>query len=145
MIEHKATCPVRIRGARITGSIPGVVCNCDGFPFHYWDRKGEPLTVTEWADLHGDTDYRISPREWVVPGRVEVVVLWDGFEPYRVTFTDEDPPLIFYVSVLHQRPDGSLSGVDERYHVATEAEALERFAELIAEMRHRYPRHPPVL
>lgn len=77
----------------------------------YFERQGRPIDLMTWADLWKDAAYRFVERTWIVQDVLEVVTVWDGFDPYRVDFTDA-PPRIFKVAELGWR-DGKLSNARE--------------------------------
>lgn len=100
----------------------------------YFDRSGTPITLERWSELFEDNSYRFVQRTWVIPNELEVVTMWNGFDPYRVDFRQE-PARIFYVSELHWK-SGKLGDVHERL-VASEAEAAAAHESLVASLRAR--------
>ena len=98
----------------------------------HFDRSGAPITLARWTELSEDQSYRYVERTWVHGFEHEVVTLWNGFDPYRLNFTD-GPPLIFIVSEL--RTNGAKVDVHEHHLVATEAEASAAHHALVKHLR----------
>ena len=98
----------------------------------HFDRSGASITLERWAELSDDKSYRFVQRTRVHSSDVEVVTLWNGFDPYRVDFTNE-PPRIFIVSEL--RTNGDKVDVREHHTLATEAEARAAHETLVGRLR----------
>lgn len=104
----------------------------------YFDRQGRPIDLMTWAGLWKDAAYRFVERTWIVKEVLEVVTVWEGFDPYRVNFEDA-PPRIFRVAELHWR-DGKLSQAREHAMLATEPEATaahQTAVSILDDRRHR--------
>jgi len=106
----------------------------------YFDRQGKPIDLITWDKLWEDPGYRFVKRSWVVPDRVEVVTVWEGFDPYRVEFRPDAPPRIFRIAILHWR-EGKIREVDERGLVVREQDAVAQHAALVTEIEGAMSKH----
>jgi hypothetical protein len=100
---------------------------------HYFDREGQPIGLERWAELWNDTSYRFIERTWIQEGVIEVVVTWEGFDPYRVQYED-GPPRLFRVAELRWK-DGKVQSAREQEMNAIESEARAAHAALVTALR----------
>ncbi len=91
---------------------------------YYYDRQGNPLTLTEWANaFEKGFDAKVVKQETLPNGRW-VSTVWIGLD-HRF---GDGPPLIFESMVF--RTKDSMEEVDSRRY-STEEEALVGHADLV--------------
>jgi hypothetical protein len=98
----------------------------------YFDRAGAPITFDQWAALSEDSAYLFVARTWIVPETLEVVTLWEGFDPYRDDY-EAWPPQIFRVAEVTWERGTVKSAREELF--ATEVEALAEHQALVERLR----------
>lgn len=70
---------------------------------NYYDKKGKPITVEEWAKLLNNFDYKIIKRDDV--GSYWVSTVWLGLDH---SFAKESlAPLIFETMAFKKKDDGT--------------------------------------
>lgn len=88
----------------------------------YFDRKGNPMALLDWARLCEDDDYKIVKQEDV--GDYFVSTVWVGL---NMAFWREMPIKIFetmiFVKDKEQKRKDPIDGYQDRY--STEEEAIE--------------------
>ncbi len=82
----------------------------------YYDRKGQPLDLMEWARLHEDRDYMIVAQHWIRGWMVSTV--WLGLNH---NWIGSGPPVIFETMVF---PPGDEAGE----HGTMSEEYCERYS-----------------
>ena len=87
---------------------------------YYFDRKGNPLSLEEWADLFKDKKYHAVCQEYI--GKYYISTIWLGV---NYNFYEGDP-IIFETMVF---ANGSWSDLDMKRY-STEEEALEGHREM---------------
>ena len=80
----------------------------------YFNRKGWPISKTEYFKLHADKDY-VRVAETTLPDGKWVSTVWLG---YNYNFGDEGPPLIFETMVFPSKKN--LVEVDMRRYQTEE-------------------------
>jgi len=103
----------------------------------YYDRKGRPMDLMEWARLSEDPDYRIVAQHWVRGWMVSTV--WLGIDHGFATMFSGGPhiPVIFETMIfapgdVRLAEDDELDQYQERY--ATEEAALAGHDRALAAM-----------
>lgn len=95
-----------------------------GRPMHI-GRKGEALTLRQWAEAYCDKEGRTVART-AISDTVEVATMWMGLDSDPL---DDGPPLIFG-SIIIIHGNGNNSFKDE-IETATEDEAMEAHRTLV--------------
>lgn len=100
-------------------------------PLHvYYDRKGQPISLRRWGELHSDYDYKVLAKDIV--GISEVSTVWLGIDH---GWEQDSPPIIFETMIFVGPHD------EECWRYPTEVEALAGHemvkAMLVAEMEER--------
>lgn len=81
----------------------------------YYNRRGDRISLLEWADLYGDWGYRCLADTHV--GSRRVVTVWDGTAS-SVGFLWPSMPLIFSTAYVDERGDYEI------WELPSEASAL---------------------
>ena len=92
---------------------------------HYFNRRGEPISLEEWARTHSDSRYRNVAQHQIRGWKVSTV--WLGLD-----HAWHGPPQIFETMIFSPRgwdDEAELNNYQERH--ATEAEAEARHYEII--------------
>ena len=89
----------------------------------YYDRKGQPLDLREWARLHEDRDYMIVAQHWIRGWMVSTV--WLGLNH---NFIGAGAPVIFETMVFPPGDEAGEHGIMseeycERYSTEEAAQA----------------------
>jgi hypothetical protein len=85
----------------------------------YYDRKGRPLELMEWARLLGDRDYAVVAQHWVRGWKVSTV--WLGLDHGFAWLPGKTQPVIFETMVF---PPGDEAGE----HGTSSEEYTERYS-----------------
>lgn len=93
---------------------------------HYYDIRGNAITVDEWTTSRKDGDWETAHRKTDVDGHASVSTVWLGMD-HR--YGDDGPPLIFESMIF----GGNLDQTRERYSTMEEAHAGHE--RLVAQVR----------
>jgi hypothetical protein len=94
----------------------------------YFDRKGKPLKLMEWAKLFENVDYKIVQRDVLLNGTL-VSTVWLGIDH---SFFGNGPPLIFETMVFL---DGKVGMEEDMDRYSTEEEARTGHKAMVAKWK----------